>query len=165
MPLVSFYTPWKQQKTSGFLMFSGGIKRDLWHEMGWLSILFLQDTNIRSSRPEVFFRKGVLKICSKFTGEHPCQIVSPHGCSPTNLWCIFRTPFPKKVLDNCFCNIDKAETCRVFYDKFSLIMRKCSERRTRNSQQKFFRKVCTRYMRNFDQFFMTWKKFRIGFIW
>ena len=27
----------------------------------------------RSSRPEVFLRKGVLKICSKFTGEHPCR--------------------------------------------------------------------------------------------
>ena len=26
-----------------------------------------------SSRPEVFLRKGVLKICCKFTGEHPCQ--------------------------------------------------------------------------------------------
>ena len=25
---------------------------------------------IRSSRPEVFLGKGVLKICSKFTGEH-----------------------------------------------------------------------------------------------
>ena len=29
----------------------------------------------RSSHPEVFLRKGVLKICSKFTGEHPCQSV------------------------------------------------------------------------------------------
>ena len=28
---------------------------------------------VRGSRPEVFFRKGVLKICSKFTWEHPCQ--------------------------------------------------------------------------------------------
>ena len=29
----------------------------------------------RSSRPEVFLRKGVLKICSTFTGEHPCRSV------------------------------------------------------------------------------------------
>ena len=28
---------------------------------------------IRGSCPEVFLRKGVLKICSKFTEEHPCQ--------------------------------------------------------------------------------------------
>ena len=27
----------------------------------------------RSSLSEVFMGKGVLKICSKFTGEHPCQ--------------------------------------------------------------------------------------------
>ena len=27
----------------------------------------------RSSHPEVFSGKGVLKICSKFTGEHGCQ--------------------------------------------------------------------------------------------
>ena len=29
----------------------------------------------RTSHPEVFLRKGVLKICSKFTGEHPCRSV------------------------------------------------------------------------------------------
>ena len=29
----------------------------------------------RSSRPEVFLGKGVLKICSKFIGEHPCRSV------------------------------------------------------------------------------------------
>ena len=34
MPLISFDTPWKHQKTRGFPMFSGGIKRDQWHEMG-----------------------------------------------------------------------------------------------------------------------------------
>ena len=27
----------------------------------------------RSSPPELFLGKGVLKICSKFTGEHPCR--------------------------------------------------------------------------------------------
>ena len=29
----------------------------------------------RSSHPEVFSVKDVLKICSKFTGEQPCQSV------------------------------------------------------------------------------------------
>ena len=29
----------------------------------------------RSSCPEMFLRKGVLKICSKFTGEHSCRSV------------------------------------------------------------------------------------------
>ena len=30
------------------------------------------DFNYRSSPPEVSLRKGVLKICSKFTGKQPC---------------------------------------------------------------------------------------------
>ena len=40
----------------------------------------------------MFLEKGVLKICSKFTGEHPCQsakkiklLCNRHGCSLVNL--------------------------------------------------------------------------------
>ena len=36
MPLISLDIPSKQQKTSGFLMFAGGIKRDQWHETGYV---------------------------------------------------------------------------------------------------------------------------------
>ena len=66
--------------------------------------------NIRSSHLEVFLRKDVLKICSKFTGEHPCrsaisvklqsnfiEIAFRHGYSPLNLLHIFRTPFPRNT--------------------------------------------------------------------
>ena len=55
-------------------------------------------------------RKAVLKICSKFTGEHPCrsvisinlqsnfiEIALRLGCSPVNSLHIFRTPFPKNT--------------------------------------------------------------------
>ena len=35
--------------------------------------LYSRQTIILSSRPKVFIRRGVLKICSKFTGEHPCK--------------------------------------------------------------------------------------------
>ena len=31
------------------------------------------DVYVRSSHPEVFLGKGVLKICNRFTGEHPCR--------------------------------------------------------------------------------------------
>ena len=61
---------------------------------------------IRSSHLEVFIEKRVLKICSIFTGEHPCrnaisikllcnfiEITLRHGCSPVNLLHIFRAPF------------------------------------------------------------------------
>ena len=59
---------------------------------------------IRSSRPEVFLGIGFLKICSKFTGEHPCrkqsnfiEITLRHGCSPVSLLHIFRTSFFKNT--------------------------------------------------------------------
>ena len=57
-------------------------------------------------------KKGVLKIYSKFTREHPCrsaisvkfqsnfsEIALRHGRSPINLLYIFRTPFPKNTSD------------------------------------------------------------------
>ena len=34
-PMHSFSTPW-EQKTSGFLMFSGGRERVHWEQMGWI---------------------------------------------------------------------------------------------------------------------------------
>ena len=56
----------------------------------------------------MFCKKDVLKICSKFTGEHPHQslisiklqsniieITIRHGCSPVNLPHLLRTPFSK----------------------------------------------------------------------
>ena len=58
----------------------------------------------------MFLRKDVLKICSKFTGEHLCrsvisiklqnnfiEIALRHGCSPVNLLYIFRTSFPRNT--------------------------------------------------------------------
>ena len=60
----------------------------------------------RSNLPEVFLVKGALKICSKFTGEHPwlsvisikllynfIEITLQHGCSSANLLHISRAPF------------------------------------------------------------------------
>ena len=41
MPLVSFYTLWKQ-KTSGFLMFSGDIERVRWR-MKWVKMFFFNN--------------------------------------------------------------------------------------------------------------------------
>ena len=58
----------------------------------------------------MFLGKGVMKICRKFAGEHPCrsaisikllcnltEITLRHGCSPVNLLYIFRTLFPKNT--------------------------------------------------------------------
>ena len=38
MTLVSFYTPWKHQKTSRFLMLTRGIEKNQWHEIGRTNI-------------------------------------------------------------------------------------------------------------------------------
>ena len=72
----------------------------------------------RSSLPEVFLRKGVLKSCSKFTGEHQCrnvisikllcnfiEITLRYGCFPLNLLHIFGTPFYKNAYEVLLLNI------------------------------------------------------------
>ena len=64
----------------------------------------------RSRHRKVFLEKGVLKICSNFTGEHRCwsvistklqssfiEIALQHECSSVNLLHILRTP-----QDGCF---------------------------------------------------------------
>ena len=58
----------------------------------------------------VFLGKGVLRICNKFTGEHPYrsaisikllnnffEITLWHGCSPVKLLHIFKRPFLKNT--------------------------------------------------------------------
>ena len=76
------------------------------------SSLYIEEWDFtnRSSHPEVFLRKGVLKICSKFTGEQPywsvisikllcnfIEITLCHECSPVDLLHVFRTPLPKNT--------------------------------------------------------------------
>ena len=66
------------------------------------------------SFPLVFLRKSVLKICRKFTGEHPCrsvisinlqsnfvEITLRQLCPPVNLQQIFRTHFPENTSGGC----------------------------------------------------------------
>ena len=99
----------------------------------WLLLSFFSG----SSRPEVFLGRGVLKICSKFTGEHPCrnvisikllckftEIALRHGCSPVNLVYIFRTPFPRNTSGRLLFFLDEFRTndknissfCRTFWN-------------------------------------------------
>ena len=70
----------------------------------------------RSNRPDVFLGKGVLKICSKFTGKHSSrsaisiklqsnftELALQHECSPVNLLYIFRASFPKNTSGRLLC--------------------------------------------------------------
>ena len=50
-----------------------------------LKVTFLyQSRHHRSSRPEVFLRKGALIMCRKFTEEHPCGSVFSHSSDNYN---------------------------------------------------------------------------------
>ena len=74
-----------------------------------LIALFVSKKSTRSSPPEVFLKKGFLKICSKFRGEHPCwsvisiklrnfiKMALRHGCSPVSLLHIIRILLPKNT--------------------------------------------------------------------
>ena len=85
------------------------------HNGFYLNFNFLQFVvrillKCRSSHPEVFLGKVVLKICSKFTGEHPCrsaifEIALRHGCSPVNLLHIFRTTFFKSTSEGLLLKV------------------------------------------------------------
>ena len=81
--------------------------------MVWTQIL--KHTEASKEPPEAAtrrcsYKKCVLKICRKFTGENPCrsvisiklqsnfiEITLRHGCSPVNLLHIFRTSFAKNT--------------------------------------------------------------------
>ena len=94
--------------------------------------------------PEMFLRKGVLKICSKVTGEHPCRsaisikllcnfikIALRHGCSPVNLLHIFRTPFLKNTSGWLLLKFDRVLNTPLCYyhlskhDSISISIRIC----------------------------------------
>ena len=67
----------------------------------------------RISRPEAFLRKGILKICDKFTGEQSCRsvisvklqsnfiaIALQHGCFSLNLLQFFRRHLEQSFFHN-----------------------------------------------------------------
>ena len=47
----------------------------------------------RTSRPQVFLGKGILKICSKFTGEHLWFAASLTNCFFVSTWVMLRLSF------------------------------------------------------------------------
>ena len=86
----------------------------------------------KSNRPQVFLGKGVLNICSKFTGDHPyrsaistkllcnfIEIALRHRWSLVNWLHIFRTPFPKNTSGWLLLNVTMKASWRHLQDVFS----------------------------------------------
>ena len=84
-----------------------------------------------TTKTEVFLGKDVLKICSKFRGEHPyrsvisikllCNFIKiklRHECSPVNLWHICRAPFPKNTYVGLLLNV-------LFYHRQNTLFASC----------------------------------------
>ena len=90
----------------------------------------------RSSPLEVFIEKGILKICSKFTGEHLCgkaisikllcdfiETKLRHECLSENLLLIFRTSFYKNNYEGLLIHqfIWNETVANEMYHQFLLI--------------------------------------------
>ena len=97
----------------------------------------------RSSHPEVFLEKGVLKICSKFTGEHLCRsvisITLRHRCSPVNLLHNFRTTFTKSTSERLILDVPNRFHERVLTTNKNLLM---MNKTKLNVYKKVLQKVC-----------------------
>ena len=104
------------QKTSFSVNTNLDTKAKVFHESIWcfmkvpLNCISWNALKEKCHSVSLPLEKGILKICSRFTGEHPYRcvisinlqsefigIILRHGCSPVNLLHIFRPPFPESL--------------------------------------------------------------------
>ena len=90
---------------TAYLLKSNTLLKDLWqakYRNNWCKIIA---NTIRSSRPEVFCKKGVLRNFAKFTGKHLCLSLFFNKvlawCFPVNFARFLRTPLVAASLLNC----------------------------------------------------------------
>ena len=113
------FKEWGYRNNGGMMILKWGRGVD-WY----LFTDYVRVDNLMKQPPRiVFIGKGVMKICSKFTGEHPClsaisvkllcnfiEITLRYGCSPVNVMHIFRTPFPKNTSGRLVMNLKHSTT-------------------------------------------------------
>ena len=138
----------------------------------------------RNSRSEVFLRKGVLKICSRFTGEHPrrsvisikllclnllcnfIEITLRHGCSPVNLLHIFRTSFTKNTSGLLLLNQIKSEV--AFFQvswKLAILIMLASIIRKNICSRNNFKRICKSQVKSFIENWLDLKILLTVTIW
>ena len=71
MPLVSFYTPWKYQKTRCFLIFSGGVERPL-------SVNLWSQSVFQRFLANQIWEKNVFCFCVVYVYRCFCKCFSKH---------------------------------------------------------------------------------------
>ena len=97
----SLSIPWKNQKTKGFLMFSGGSKRNIGRRRVKKGLLNLP--NSRSSHLRCFIIQAVLKNFAIFAGKLLCwspffnQIAGFRQCFPVTIAKFLRTAILKNI--------------------------------------------------------------------
>ena len=85
----------------------------LWYSEKLFSKILLELLFYRSSRPDVFCKKGVIPNFAKFAGKHPCQVSLLtksffkkkrlwHRCFPVNFAKFVKTPFLQNTSGGCF---------------------------------------------------------------
>ena len=94
---------------------------------------------LRSSHSEVSCEKGVLKICSKCRGKHPCrsvvskkllgnfiEITRCHGCSLVNVMHVFRTLAPQNTSGGLLLypttSLKETTPTQMFSDEFYQVL-------------------------------------------
>ena len=84
----------------------------MYHSFFHLQIKLILTEVDRSSPPEVFLRKGVLKICSNFTGERPWRSMGMGVL--LQICCIFSEHlFLRTPLEGCVC-IEEIKYCTMY---------------------------------------------------
>ena len=97
----------------------------------------------------MFLGKGVLKICSKFTGEHPCrsaisiklqsnfiEIALWHECSPVNFLHIFRLSFSRNTSGWLLLYTFKCCQQKIFIETFYRFLKDLSKAVSHTSKSK-----------------------------
>ena len=92
----------------------------------------------RSSISGVFLRKSALKVCSKFTEEHPCQsailikllcnvieIALRHRCFPINMLHISRTHFSNNTSGRLLLQLESCNPQRIIQNLLRHLKRQC----------------------------------------
>ena len=132
MPLISFDTPWKHKKASGFLMFSGRIKRDI--GMKWVNCLmpayleYFDYMYILCSEKKDSIAGFILRILANFS-KHLQYNTSANNCSCHSMFCKclkskiqLSSPENFNYLDKSSCNSFQMINISISFMLYAMVL-------------------------------------------